>query len=119
MGKAGSFRLIGVVLVVAAVGCARVHAEFNCASDGDCIDGALRGVCQQTGFCFQGCKWGAKWSTLYTEIPKGEKTGNMEVRPDSHVRHPGIHQRMRVGPAKRVPQLDCRSGAVRLVAGGI
>ena len=44
-----------------------------------------RNSCQQTGFCFQGCKWGAKWSTLYTEIPKGEATGNMEVRPESHV----------------------------------
>ena len=44
-----------------------------------------RDSCQQTGFCFQGCKWGAKWSTLYTEIPKGEATGNLEVRPDSHV----------------------------------
>ncbi|CAN7339376.1 GMC family oxidoreductase [Phyllobacterium sp. LjRoot231] len=39
--------------------------------------------CQQTGFCFQGCKWGAKWSTLYAEIPKGEKTGKLEVRPNS------------------------------------
>jgi len=37
--------------------------------------------CQQTGFCFQGCKFGAKWSTLYTEIPKGEATGRLEVRP--------------------------------------
>ncbi len=46
-----------------------------------------RNSCQQTGFCFQGCKWGAKWSTLYTEIPKGEATGNMEVRPESHVAH--------------------------------
>ena len=42
-----------------------------------------RNSCQQTGFCFQGCKWGAKWSTLYTEIPKGEATGNLEVRPKS------------------------------------
>ena len=40
--------------------------------------------CQQTGFCFQGCKWGAKWSTLYTEIPKGEATGKLEVRPNRH-----------------------------------
>ncbi|WP_287982099.1 GMC family oxidoreductase [Acidiphilium sp.] len=39
-----------------------------------------RGACQQIGFCFQGCKSGAKWSTLYTEIPKGEATGNLEVR---------------------------------------
>ncbi|MEJ1159822.1 GMC family oxidoreductase [Prosthecomicrobium sp. N25] len=44
-----------------------------------------RNSCQQTGFCFQGCKWGAKWSTLYTEIPKGEATGKLEVRPQSHV----------------------------------
>jgi choline dehydrogenase-like flavoprotein len=44
-----------------------------------------RAACQQTGFCFQGCKWGAKWSTLYSEIPKGEATGKLEVRPNSHV----------------------------------
>jgi len=41
--------------------------------------------CQQAGFCFQGCKFGAKWSTLYAEIPKGEATGNLEVRPNAHV----------------------------------
>src|SRR6516225_10148850 len=44
-----------------------------------------RGSCLQIGFCFQGCKSGAKWSTLYTEIPKGEATGNLEVRPNSMV----------------------------------
>ncbi|MDN5926068.1 MAG: GMC family oxidoreductase [Hyphomicrobiales bacterium] len=44
-----------------------------------------RMACQQTGFCFQGCKWGAKWSTLYAEIPKGEATGHLEVRPQSMV----------------------------------
>jgi choline dehydrogenase-like flavoprotein len=44
-----------------------------------------RGSCQQIGFCFQGCKSGAKWSTLYTEIPKGEATGNLEVREKSMV----------------------------------
>jgi len=32
-----------------------------------------RNSCQQTGFCFQGCKWGAKWSTLYTEIPRARR----------------------------------------------
>src|SRR6266850_2195825 len=42
-----------------------------------------RGSCLQIGFCFQGCKSGAKWSTLYSEIPKGEATGNLEVRPNS------------------------------------
>ena len=41
--------------------------------------------CQQTGFCFQGCKWGAKWSAAYTDIPEGEATGNLEVRENSHV----------------------------------
>ncbi len=39
-----------------------------------------RAACHQVGFCFQGCKFGAKWSTAYTEVPKGEDTGNMEVR---------------------------------------
>ncbi len=44
-----------------------------------------RGRCMQLGFCFQGCKSGAKWSTLYTELPKAEKTGNLDLRPESHV----------------------------------
>jgi choline dehydrogenase-like flavoprotein len=29
-----------------------------------------RSVCLQLGFCSQGCKSGAKWSTLYAEIPR-------------------------------------------------
>ncbi len=41
-------------------------------------------ACQQTGFCFQGCKWGAKWSAAYTDIPRGEATGNLEVRERCH-----------------------------------
>jgi choline dehydrogenase-like flavoprotein len=44
-----------------------------------------RARCMQLGFCFQGCKSGAKWSTLYTELPKAEKTGNLDLRPESHV----------------------------------
>ncbi len=43
-----------------------------------------RPACQQIGFCFQGCKMGAKWSTAYTEIPAGEATGNLEVREHAH-----------------------------------
>src|SRR6266850_116478 len=43
-----------------------------------------RGSCLQIGFCFQGCKSGAKWSTLYAEIPKAEKTGKLDLRPQSH-----------------------------------
>ena len=31
-----------------------------------------RPACQQIGFCWSGCAIGAKWSTLYTEIPKAE-----------------------------------------------
>src|SRR5437016_7913718 len=53
----------------------------NMAINSEPRDG--RGACQQIGFCFQGCKSGAKWSTLYTEIPKGEATGNLEVRANS------------------------------------
>ncbi|MGI9420449.1 MAG: GMC family oxidoreductase [Geminicoccaceae bacterium] len=42
-----------------------------------------RASCQQLGFCFQGCKMGAKWSTLYSEIPKAEETNNFELRSES------------------------------------
>jgi choline dehydrogenase-like flavoprotein len=38
--------------------------------------------CQQLGFCTSGCAVGAKWSTLYTEIPRGEKTGRLELRTE-------------------------------------
>ena len=65
-----------------AVGYTMVHTG-NMAIQSD--DSGPRTSCQQTGFCFQGCKWGAKWSTAYTEIPDGEATGNLEVRERSHV----------------------------------
>jgi choline dehydrogenase-like flavoprotein len=39
-----------------------------------------RPACQQIGFCHSGCAIGAKWSTLYTEIPKAEQTGHFELR---------------------------------------
>lgn len=42
-----------------------------------------RGFCIQQGFCVQGCKMGAKWSTLYTEIPRAEATGNLDLRIES------------------------------------
>ena len=44
-----------------------------------------RPACQMIGFCTSGCKIGAKWSTLYTEIPKAMETGNFELRPNSMV----------------------------------
>ncbi len=46
---------------------------------------ANRSSCWQMGFCFQGCKSGAKWSTLYTEIPAAEATGRLDLRPQSMV----------------------------------
>ncbi|MCW5700398.1 MAG: GMC family oxidoreductase [Rhodospirillales bacterium] len=44
-----------------------------------------RNSCHQLGFCFQGCKMGAKWSTLYSDIVKAEETDKFELRPQSHV----------------------------------
>jgi choline dehydrogenase-like flavoprotein len=44
-----------------------------------------RPACRQLGFCMSGCAIGAKWSALYTEIPKAEKTGNYEIRPEAMV----------------------------------
>ena len=65
-----------------ALGYEEVHTgrmAINSAYEDD------RMPCQQTGFCFQGCKWGAKWSSAYTDIPAGEATGNLEVRAKAHV----------------------------------
>lgn len=39
--------------------------------------------CQQISFCNSGCAIGAKWSTLYTEIPEAEVTDHFELRSDS------------------------------------
>ncbi len=37
----------------------------------------------QDGFCFEGNRSKAKWSPLVSDLPKGEKTGHLEVRPES------------------------------------
>ena len=42
-----------------------------------------RPACQMLGFCASGCKSGAKWSTLYTEIPKALATDKFELRTRS------------------------------------
>ena len=60
------------------------YKEFdtgNMAINSQPYDG--RPACIQLGFCMSGCAIGAKWSTLYTEIPKAEATGNFELRPES------------------------------------
>ena len=65
-----------------AVGYKEVHTGRMAINSTE-YDGRM--ACQQTGFCFQGCKWGAKWSAAYTDIPQGEATGNLEVRERAHV----------------------------------
>src|SRR3712207_5248493 len=55
------------------------HMAINSAPRDD------RNMCHQLGFCFQGCKMGAKWSTLVSEIPKALATGRLDLRPESHV----------------------------------
>jgi choline dehydrogenase-like flavoprotein len=70
---------------VLAAGAKRVgYTEFhsgNMAINSEPRDG--RPACHQIGFCMSGCAIGAKWSTLYTEIPKAEATGHFELRPES------------------------------------
>lgn len=44
-----------------------------------------RPATNQDGFNFQGDKTGAKWSTLVAELPKAEKTGNLDLRSGCHV----------------------------------
>ena len=41
-----------------------------------------RNGCDQIGFCMQGCKSGAKWSTANAEIPAAEASGRCEVRAE-------------------------------------
>ena len=59
------------------IGYKRVHTNYMAINTRP-ADG--RGLCIQQGFCVQGCKTGAKWSTLYTEIPRAEATGNLDLR---------------------------------------
>jgi len=59
------------------LGYKQVHTGYM-AINSRAFDG--RGACIQQGFCVQGCKMGAKWSTLYTEIPRAEATGKLDLR---------------------------------------
>ena len=59
------------------VGYKRVHTGYMAINSRPADE---RGVCIQQGFCVQGCKTGAKWSALYTEIPRAEATGNLDLR---------------------------------------
>ena len=72
------------VMEVAAkrIGYKDVHTG-NLAINSEPRDG--RPGCRQIGFCIAGCAIGAKWSTLYTEVPRAEETGHFEIRPESMV----------------------------------
>jgi len=62
------------------LGYQRAHTGYL-AINSQAQDG--RAACIQQGFCVQGCKTGAKWSTLYTEIPRAEATGKLDLRIES------------------------------------
>ena len=62
------------------IGYKRVHTNYMAINTRPADE---RGFCIQQGFCVQGCKTGAKWSTLYTEIPRAEATGNLDLRIQS------------------------------------
>jgi choline dehydrogenase-like flavoprotein len=64
------------------LGYKRVHTNYL-AINSRARDG--RGFCIQQGFCVQGCKTGAKWSTLYTEIPRAEASGKLDLRSECFV----------------------------------
>jgi choline dehydrogenase-like flavoprotein len=57
----------------------------NMSNGGVAINSQMRDnrpPCTQIGFCNQGCKIGAKWSTLVSEIPKAERTGKLDLRTE-------------------------------------
>lgn len=64
-----------------------------------------RGFCIQQGFCVQGCKIGAKWSTLYTDIPRAEATGKLDLRSEC------MATRIEHGEDGRVNAVVYRDGA--------
>ena len=79
-----------------------------------------RAGCQQTGFCVQGCTFGAKWSTLLTEIPRAEATGKAEVRPECqaiHIEHDDSGRITGVVYADRNGTLQRQKARVVAVAG--
>ena len=59
------------------------YATGPYATNAEPYDGRPASI--QDGFNFQGDKNGSKWSTLVAELVKAEKTGNLDLRSDSHV----------------------------------
>jgi choline dehydrogenase-like flavoprotein len=83
------------------VGYKRVHTGHMAINSKSFDD---RPACIQQGFCVQGCKVGAKWSTLYTEISDAEATGNLDLRIESTA------TRIESGPEGRVAAVIYRDG---------
>lgn len=52
--------------------------------------------CIQMGFCNQGCRIGACWSTLSAEIPVAQGTGNLDLRSESMALQLTLDQRDRI-----------------------
>jgi len=44
-----------------------------------------RNACDSIGFCMQGCRSGAKWSTFNVDLPQAETTGRCEIRAECMV----------------------------------
>ncbi|PSR25920.1 MAG: 2-keto-gluconate dehydrogenase [Sulfobacillus benefaciens] len=55
-----------------------------------------RAACTQRGYCFQGCRNQAKWSSLYEAIPKAEATGLLDLRPNCQALHINVDSQNRV-----------------------
>ncbi len=79
-----------------------------------------RASCQQTGFCVQGCTFGAKWSTLYVDIPRAEATGKAEIRPECQalrIEHDASGKVTAVVYADRTGALQRQKARIVAVAG--
>lgn len=83
------------VLSAAAARCGyRRFTNSHIAINSTSRDG--RPGCLQMGFCNQGCKINAKWSTLASEIPRAEATGRLDLRTGSQAVRIELDQRGRV-----------------------
>ena len=52
--------------------------------------------CIQLGFCNQGCKIGAKWSSLAVDVPVAERSGNLDLRPESMALQLTVNKKNRI-----------------------
>lgn len=52
--------------------------------------------CLQIGFCNQGCRIDAKWTTANSEIPRAERSGKLDLRPGAMALQITLNNRNRV-----------------------